>query len=138
MLPASRSSGEAGTMRKLLPSKASSGICKSPRECGRVISDAGSGRWGHPGDSGHVTTLCSLPGEDPVRIQQSETHKRVLIGTRPCWNPDPRFPVNSLALSLLYGPTLTSLHDCWKNHSFDYRDLCWHSVLCPRSPLSSL
>ena len=21
--------------------------------------------------------------------------------------------------SLLYGPTLTSIHDCWKNHSFD-------------------
>ena len=23
-------------------------------------------------------------------------------------------------LSLLYGPTLISLHDYWKNHSFDY------------------
>ena len=30
-------------------------------------------------------------------------------------------------LSLLYGPTLTSLHDYWKNHSFDYVDLCWQS-----------
>ena len=27
---------------------------------------------------------------------------------------------NSLAFSLLYGPTLTSIHDYWKNHSFDY------------------
>ena len=27
--------------------------------------------------------------------------------------------------SLLYGPTLTSIHDSWKNHSFDYMDLCW-------------
>ena len=26
---------------------------------------------------------------------------------------------NYLALSLLYGPTLTSIHDYWKNHSFD-------------------
>ena len=25
----------------------------------------------------------------------------------------------SLALSLLYSPTLTSIHDYWKNHSFD-------------------
>ena len=25
--------------------------------------------------------------------------------------------------SLLYGPTLTSVHDCWKNHGFDYTDL---------------
>ena len=28
--------------------------------------------------------------------------------------------INSSALSLLYGPTLTSVHDYWKNHSFDY------------------
>ena len=27
--------------------------------------------------------------------------------------------INSSALSLLYGPTLTSVHDYWKNHSFD-------------------
>ena len=27
--------------------------------------------------------------------------------------------INSLALSFLYGPTLTSLHDQWKNHNFD-------------------
>ena len=26
-------------------------------------------------------------------------------------------------LSLLYGSTLTSIHDYWKNHSFDYMDL---------------
>ena len=25
-------------------------------------------------------------------------------------------------LSFLYGPTLTSIHDYWKNHSFDYTD----------------
>ena len=31
----------------------------------------------------------------------------------------------SLVLSLLYDPTLTSIHDYWKNHSFDYTDLCW-------------
>ena len=27
--------------------------------------------------------------------------------------------ISSLALSLLYGPTLTSIHDYWRNHSFD-------------------
>ena len=31
------------------------------------------------------------------------------------------------ALSFLYGPTLTSIHDYWKNHSFDYMDLCRQS-----------
>ena len=28
--------------------------------------------------------------------------------------------INSSVLSLLYGPTLTSTYDYWKNHSFDY------------------
>ena len=27
--------------------------------------------------------------------------------------------INSSALSFLLGPTLTSIYDCWKNHSFD-------------------
>ena len=35
--------------------------------------------------------------------------------------------VNSSVLSFLYGPTLTSIHDYWKNHSFDYMDLCRQS-----------
>ena len=30
-------------------------------------------------------------------------------------------------LSLIYGPTLTSAHDYWKNLSFDYINLCWQS-----------
>ena len=32
-----------------------------------------------------------------------------------------------LQLTLLHGPALTSIHDYWKNHSFDYTDLCWQS-----------
>ena len=38
--------------------------------------------------------------------------------------PTPQFKsINSSALSFLYGPTLTSIPDYWKNHSFDYMDL---------------
>ena len=33
----------------------------------------------------------------------------------------------SSALSFLYSPTLTSIHDHWKNHSLDYKDLCRQS-----------
>ena len=41
--------------------------------------------------------------------------------------PAPQFKsINSSALSL-YGPTLTSIHDYWKNHSFDSTDLCQQS-----------
>ena len=35
-------------------------------------------------------------------------------------SPTPQFKsINSSALSFLYSPTLTSLHDYWKNHSLD-------------------
>ena len=35
-------------------------------------------------------------------------------------SPTPQFKsINSSALSLLYSPTLTSIHDYWKNHSLD-------------------
>ena len=44
------------------------------------------------------------------------------------FSPTPQFKsINSLALSFLYSPTLTSIHDYWKNYSFDYVDLCWQS-----------
>ena len=43
-------------------------------------------------------------------------------------SPTPQFKsVSSLAFNVPYGPTLTSIHDYWKNHSFDYTDLCWQS-----------
>ena len=31
------------------------------------------------------------------------------------------------SLCLPYGPTLTSIHDYWKDHGLDYTDLCWQS-----------
>ena len=35
-------------------------------------------------------------------------------------SPAPQFKsINSSVLSFLYNPTLTSIHDHWKNHSFD-------------------
>ena len=45
-----------------------------------------------------------------------------LVGS-PCsprTSPTPQFKIiNSLVLSSLYSPTLTSIHDYWKNHSLD-------------------
>ena len=35
--------------------------------------------------------------------------------------------INFSALSFLHSPTLTSIHDHWKNHSLDQTDLCWQS-----------
>ena len=46
-------------------------------------------------------------------------------------SPTPQFKrINSLVLSFLYSPTLTSIHDYWKNHSLDSMDLCWQSNVC--------
>ena len=51
--------------------------------------------------------------------------------------PSKRLSKSSLALqfesisssmpTLLYGPTLTNIHDYWKHHSFNYTNLCWQS-----------
>ena len=39
-------------------------------------------------------------------------------------SPTPQFKsINSSLLSFLYSPTLTSIRDYWKDHSFDYTDL---------------
>ena len=35
--------------------------------------------------------------------------------------------INSSVLSLVYSTILTSIHDYWKNHTFDYMDLCKQS-----------
>ena len=41
-------------------------------------------------------------------------------------SPTPQFKsIDSLAHSFLFSPTFTSIHDYWKNHSFDWTHLCW-------------
>ena len=49
-------------------------------------------------------------------------------GTLKETSPIPQFKsINSSVLSFLHSPTLTSIHDHWKNHSLDQMDLCWQS-----------
>ena len=47
-------------------------------------------------------------------------------------SPTPQFKsINSSVLSFLYSPTLTSIHDYWKKHSFDLMDIYWqNNVSC--------
>ena len=62
---------------------------------------------------------------------RTDLHYDGLVGS-PCNLKDsqessatPQFKsINSSVLSFLYSPTLTSIHDHWKNHSLDY---VWHS-----------
>ena len=59
-------------------------------------------------------------------ISPSNEYSGLLVGS-PCSPrdsqesfPGPQFKsINSSALSFLYSPTLTSIHDYWKNHSLD-------------------
>ena len=42
------------------------------------------------------------------------------------FSPVPQFKsIHSSTLSLFYSSLLTSIHDYWKDHNFDYMDLCW-------------
>ena len=44
-------------------------------------------------------------------------------GTLKSFFPTPQLKsINSSVLSFLYSPTLTSIHDYWKNHSFNNKD----------------
>ena len=76
--------------------------------------------WG--GQSTGVSALASfLP-----KKSQADFHQNGLVGS-PCSprdsqesSPTPQFKsINSSALSLLHGPTLTSIYDQRKNHSLD-------------------
>ena len=58
-----------------------------------------------------VTSVLSMNTQD-----QSPCSPRVSQES----SPTPQFKsINSSLLNFLYGPTLTSIHDYWKNHSFD-------------------
>ena len=67
--------------------------------------------------SGLVAKSCLtlfLGQEDPLEKERDSQES----------SPTSQFKsINSFVLSFLYGPALTSIHDYWKNHSFDYMDL---------------
>ena len=69
----------------------------------------------------------------PMNIQGWFSFRIDCFGLLAIWgsqesSPAPQFEnINSSVLSLLYDPTLLSIHDYCKNHSFDYADLCWQS-----------
>ena len=54
------------------------------------------------------------------------------------FSPTPQFKnISSSALRFLYGPTLTSTHDHWKNHSLDYKDKCNVFDICLTNVMSA-
>ena len=58
-----------------------------------------------------LTGLISMLRKECSRVFSSTTiRKHQFFGTQPS-----------------YGPILTSVHDYWKNYTFDYMDHCWQS-----------
>ena len=54
-------------------------------------------------------------------------------------SPTPQFKsIISSVLSFLQSPTLTSIHDHWKNRSLDWTELCWQIMYLLFNMLSSL
>ena len=66
-----------------------------------------------PTNAGDARGTGSIPGsEDPLEEGMAEDSQES--------SPTPQFKnINSLVLSLFHSPTLTSIHEYWKNHSFD-------------------
>ena len=112
--------------------------CPSPTP-GVYSNSCPSNRWYHPTISSYVTPFsclqsCPASGSFHQTFQwifRTDIHWDWLVWF-PCCPRDsressqaPQFEsINSSALGLFYGPTLTSLNDYWKTYSFEYIDLC--------------
>ena len=72
-------------------------------------------KWPNIGVSASASVLAmTIQGLFPLRL--TGCHPRDSQESP----PTPQFKrINSSGLSFLYSPTLTSIHDSWKNHSFD-------------------
>ena len=70
-----------------------------------------------------ISTVIEYSGLISFRIGLFE-----LLAVRDSQESSPTLQLKSINyLRLLYGPALTSIYDYWKNHSFDYTDLCQQS-----------
>ena len=75
--------------------------------------------WG--GQSTGVSALASfLPKKSQADLQNGLVGSSCSPRDSQESSPTPQFKsINSLALSCIHSPTLTSIHDYWKNHSFE-------------------
>ena len=120
--------------------------CPSPTP-GAYSNSCPSSRWYYPTISSSVipfsSRLQSFPASGSFQMSQFFTSGGQSIGVsastsvlpmniqdwlplgltvwissqHSCWTPQFK-SINSSVLSFLYSPTLTSIHDYWKNHSF--------------------
>ena len=81
---------------------------------------------------GQSTVVSASASVLPMNIQDSFSFKIVSPHSprdSQESSPTPQFKsINSLALSFLYSPALTSVYDYWKNHSFDQISLLFSTL----------
>jgi len=101
--------------------------------CSHEIKTCPLSWWCHPINSSSVIPFSSCPQSFPASgcflMSQFFTSGSQNIGVSASafvlpmniqdWFPLRWTGINSLVLSFLRSPTLTSIHDYWKNHSFD-------------------
>ena len=105
-------------------------------------------QWCHPAISSSVVPFSScpqsLPASESFPMSQliawggQSTGVSALASFLPKksqgWSPSEWKSINSSALSLLHSPTLTSIHDHWKNHSLIHLSLSKCALLSKTEP----
>ena len=84
--------------------------------------------WG--GQSIGVSASASVPPMNTQDLSPSGWTGWISLQSKGLWRVFSNTTVQRLnfsVLSFLHSPTLTSIHDHWKNHSLDQMDLCWQS-----------
>ena len=84
--------------------------------------------WG--GQSIGVSASASVPPMNTQDLTPSGWTGWISLQSKGLWRVFSNTTVQRLnfsVLSFLHSPTLTSIHDHWKNHSLDQMDLCWQS-----------
>ena len=69
------------------------------------------GRWPWPQMQGSSSR--------PLRVHKYSMHTNIWLKQTELWERSHLKSINSSELSFLYSPTLTSIHEHWKNHSLD-------------------
>ena len=102
--------------------------CPSPT-LGAYSNSCPLSQWCHPTTSSSVAPffrLQSFTASGSFQMSQLFASGGQSIGVSASTSVSPSNEHSGL-ISFLYGPSFTSIHDYWKNHSFDYMDLCQQS-----------